>query len=322
MKRLIPDAVERQIGRVLQIMSPVIWANLGSISRFLAHSIPTLSPPLLVISIPRSGSSWVGDILGLSATSLYLREPITQTYLARKGPCASFFEVNPNKLPLTYKSSADAAFEGLPKFPGSIVRYPFQWVLSGRSRRRLVIKEVNPFALDWLLNGYKPKVIYLIRHPAAVANSFFSRGWTGKQFENRFLPQTLNSESFHYNQFLHSFWAEHGALQAVLLKRCLDSLKGYQDYRIVKYEDLCEKPKDIFYELFEFGELEWSGEIAAEIDRRTKASTPYAIGKYDLERNSRDMIKKWKTEMSKDSIAQIKEAFLFYSPPYYGSDEW
>ena len=97
--------------------SPVLWANMGKVSQILAHAFSTVSPPILILSIPRSGSSWVGKILGLSSTSLYLREPITQTYLSHeKVNALSVFEVTHRNLPSTYRASSAAAFIGLPIF--------------------------------------------------------------------------------------------------------------------------------------------------------------------------------------------------------------
>jgi hypothetical protein len=87
------------------------------------------------------------------------------------------FYVDPDDPPAAYAASARAAFSGLPSFalpaerPTRIVRHPGQWSLRQRRQRRLVIKEINPFACEWLLKTYSPRVIYLVRHPAAVALS-------------------------------------------------------------------------------------------------------------------------------------------------------
>ena len=61
---------------------PVNWARWGPVSSFLARKFKTAAPPILVFSLPRSGSSWVGEILGSASNALYLREPMTQSNLA------------------------------------------------------------------------------------------------------------------------------------------------------------------------------------------------------------------------------------------------
>lgn len=323
MKKWIPQVVRQKIRRATIRISPVFWANLGPISHLIAHSIHTLSPPVLVLSIPRSGSSWVGNTLGISSTSLYLREPITQPYIAYKGFSGpSFFEVASDNLPPTYKSSAEASFVGLPAFFWPIVKHPMQWMLFKRPYRRIVIKEINPLAIKWLVDSYSPRIVYLIRHPAAVANSFSQVGWTtGKQFESRFSPESLASSNFNHKQFAHSFWAEHGALQAIILKLSLKVLEGYRECRIVKYEDLCRNPIEGYRELYTFAGLEWDKKVEKQIISQSSLSHNRADS-FNIYRHSQTMIDNWKREVPQEAIREIKAAYLFYDPPYYRSEEW
>jgi hypothetical protein len=314
-------AAKKRLRKMLPY-SPVTWAKFGPVSHFIARSIPSASPTILVLSLPRSGSSWIGNSLGMAREASYLREPVNQSYLAKTGPLPVIFEVNAAKLPQTYKAFGASAFAGLPAFPNSIVKYPQQWPLSDRRRRHIVIKEVNPLALDWIIKEHRPKIIYLVRHPAAVANSFFTLGWTALGFESRFSQETLNSENFELERFSGSFWAGQGAFQAIVLKRAVKSLEGYGDYRIVRYEDLCTRPTEIFSQLYEFCGFEWNANLEAEIQRHSTTSKQYQVGRYDLERNSAQLTNKWKTEISEENLAQLQNAYLFYNPPYYGPEDW
>ena len=45
------------------------------LSRLIAAVIKPRDPPILLVSLPRGGSSWIGGILGSAKESLYLREP-------------------------------------------------------------------------------------------------------------------------------------------------------------------------------------------------------------------------------------------------------
>jgi len=314
--------IKRFIRKTALGTSPVPWANLGRKSHSIARSHPSRVPPLLILSVPRSGSSWVGEIMGRSDGALYLREPITQPYLAGVKDASSFFEVDPCRLPHTYRRSADNAFSGIPAFSKAITIYPSQWKLSDRHRCRPVIKEVNPLACKWLIDTYRPRIIYLIRHPAAVAESFCKMGWDGKQFKSRFTEQTLVAENFGYEPFTASFWSEIGALQAVVLRLALAYLNGYQDSRIVKYEDLCYDPITVFRRLYEFAELQWSSRVEKDIVRHSASNHPNATGAYDVYRDSLAMAEKWKTDVPKEKIAEIKEAYLSFSPAFYREEEW
>lgn len=260
--------------------------------------------------------------MGLSRGSLYLREPTTQTYLAADGSRGAVLEVVPDRLPPTYKSSAGAAFAGLPLFPQPIVRFPEQWSLIHRTRRRVIVKEVNPLAITWIADSYTPRMVLLLRHPAAVANSFFKSGWTNSQFERIFSADTLAAMDVDYRAFKHSFWAEHGALQAVVLKMSLDALSRLPDHRIVKYEDLCADPVSIYRELYDFASLNWSKAVEAQIRARSADREEHKTGDAGVYRDSREMIHKWKSEMSSEAINDIRGSYLSFDPPYYGVDEW
>ena len=123
-KKLIPRPIRKQLSRLPFYKSPVWWANFGPFSRYLADRIKPLSPPVVILSIPRSGSSWVGEILGISPTSLYLREPVTQTYIKKHGRGPVCFELDPENLPATYEASLNHVIKGLPVFPQKNTIFP------------------------------------------------------------------------------------------------------------------------------------------------------------------------------------------------------
>lgn len=279
-----------------------------------------MEPPVVILSMPRSGSSWVGEILGSSSSSLYLREPITQTHIKTRDSGPSFFEFNIDHLPDGYESAANYVFSGLPLFDRWITIYPKQWALSERSRKRIVIKEVNPFMLNWLIKNYKPRIIYLIRHPAATADSFNRLGYNGKQIEVRFSEKTLKKYP-NYPQYTNSFWSDHGAMQAMVINETIDQITNDKDFRLVQYEHLCENPVSVFKELYDFAELKWDSTIENQILNR---SQPETVDTHDFstQRNSTYEMGKWKSQLPQDAIDQVKNAWLSFDPPYYGLSDW
>jgi hypothetical protein len=292
------------------------------VSRLLARAIRPQRPALLIVSLPRSGSSWVGHILGLSSSALYLREPINVSYLASgQGTGASCYEVDPHHVLPIYRSSADAAFAGLPAFQPPVVRFAHQWPLVGRREKRVVIKEVNPLAVEWIARNYRPRIIYLIRHPAAVARSWYSLGWTVDHLYRVFSAATLDSLDLDLDDLRSSFWREHGALQALVLRECLNAL-NYTEHRVVRYEDLCIRPVELFRELFRFGQLDWSDQVEAQIIAQSKSQRVVPVGQPGVFRNSRARINRWKTHVSRQDLGLIKESYLSFDPPYYAADEW
>lgn len=307
-------------------MSPVAWANLGPVSALVGRALPTQRPPTLVLSLPRSGSSWVGSTIGLSPEALYLREPISQPYLARHKRRGVVFRLDRGPFPEGYARSADTAFAGIPAFGAGVIKYPRQWSLGGRRKRRVVVKEVNPLAVRWLLDRYRPRVIYLIRHPAAVAASFSRLGWISdvsvENEERRFSARRMGFADEALSLEQGSAWAEHAALQALIMRSTLDVLAGYADSRVVCYEDICRDPLPGFRSLYEFAGLSWNGEVQQAIEAQTTVEDHNRYESYSLYRNSRAMAETWRSEVDGQALEEMKQAFTAYGLPYYAADAW
>lgn len=192
-RKLIPKTIRRKLGKLLFPKSPVEWANFGPISLWLANKFPSEKPPVIILSLPRSGSSWVGEILGSSPTSMYLHEPLTQTLVSKygKGNHPVIFEVDQKNLPDTYNTSLNNVIEGLPVFTREIIRYPEQWTLKGRKNKKVIAKEVNPLMANWIVDCARVQIIYLLRHPVPIVSSFKRLGWTKGSFERCFTSETL-----------------------------------------------------------------------------------------------------------------------------------
>lgn len=306
---------------------PVNWARWGVVSSFLARKLKTAAPPILVFSLPRSGSSWVGEILGNASNALYLREPMTQSNLALNKSQPAEIYIDPIEPLQTYQRFADMTFNGIPIFHKGIVIYPKQWSLLERKNRRLVIKEVNPLACDWLIQRYKPRVIFLVRHPVAVALSYLKLGWINTNIKSMFFSNqrlircSLKQWEKHLMSITSDFWERQGAMQGAVLRFALESLKTYSDYKIILYEDLCSNPVEIFQGLFDFSSLFWSEEtqkLTIERSSGSDKSQPYSTS-----RSSKNMIDSWREKLSYEELNRLKNAYCVFDLPWYKSScDW
>jgi hypothetical protein len=251
---------------------------------------------VLILSLPRSGSSWLGLTLGSAANALYLREPINQSWL-NAGRNDTMVQVPVTNPPLVYRQAAETVRDGLPNFAKYIVKLPQQWRLAERRRRRLVIKEVNPNASQYLLGLFRPRLIFLVRHPAAVAASFVDRGWWS--------PEWIS-------------WHGMGAQQGQILRNALDSLEHYTDTRIVLYEDLCQDPLACFQALFDFAGLTWDANVADLIEQDTSG---HREGAYETKRHSQAMLQAWTKKLEAEAVAQVRAGYGGFDLPWYQSDE-
>lgn len=328
-KNSLPDPlrrrlrVARQIGGKAGTHPGFAVSTMPLLGELIAAAAPPKGPPVLVASLPRGGSSWIGRILGSSDDSLYLREPVTQTYLEhmdrRQSP---FFEWDMCMDPRIYRRLAARAFRGIPRFEAGIVPFPEQWALGSRSSKRIVVKEVNPLAARWLWERYRPKIVLLVRHPVPVSRSFGSLGWTTRdQFTTRFLPENLaRFGAMAPLPRSGSIWEQGGAFQAIVQNLVAESLAGI-DHVVARYEDVCRNPIAEFERIFAFCELPFSPTVRAEIERSSRKQGDYVPGQFDTARNSSAMSDRWKTEVEPENIERVRASYLAYDPVFYTSEE-
>jgi hypothetical protein len=298
-------------------LSKMPWAG-----ELIAALLSSKYPPVLIASLPRSGSSWIGRILGNSENALYLREPMTQSYVERFGP-PPIFEWGMCKDRRAYDRYAALAFKGIPRFSGAIVANPGQWTISGRTEKRVVLKEVNPLVLRRLWERFRPRIVLLVRHPVPVARSFHALGWTSDQFRTRFLPETLAAfEREHALPEPADTWEQSGAFQAIAQNLVADSLSGI-DHMVVRYEDICDEPVAAFGRIFEFCGLPFSAGVQKGIERSSRARGRYVPGTYDTARNSRDMKDRWRRDVDPEDIEQVRRGYFAYRPIFYREEsDW
>lgn len=271
-----------------------------------------LRSPILLISMPRAGSSWIGSTIGSSEQALYLHEPLTQSYLHRVGRGPSFFEYDACKDKTAYARFASLAYRGIPNFKSRVVRYPHQWSIFNCKNKRVVIKEVNPLALEAIVGSYRPRIIYLLRHPVAVAQSFKEQGWVGNQFRARFTRRSRSDLEKRFSvPYEAGFWEQIGALQAIIQHRVMEALSAQPDHMVVRYEDICREPAKEFSKLFDFCELPMSSDL-----QRTIGNSSYS-GK------SATISRRWRSDVGAEDAEHVRKGYFANRPLFYsGALDW
>lgn len=291
----------------------------------IAAMAPPKGPPILLVSLPRAGSSWIGRFLGASEGSLYLREPLNQSYLERVGrkAASSFFELGMCNDRRAYEHFAALTFKGIPRFKQAIAQYPEQWAIGTRTRKQVVVKEVNPLVIENLWELYQPKIVFLLRHPVPVVRSFDVLGWTGNKFLTAFLPETLAALQKDYViPETADLWEQGGAFHAILQHRVMSFLAKV-DHAVVRYEDVCEDPVGEFTRIFDFCGLPLSAALRQEIVRSSSAETDYVPGRFDTDRNSGDMKDRWKRDINPEVIDKVRRSYFANRPIFYKDErDW
>ena len=308
-------------------LSTYVWKQAGKFGLFLTKNTSLFLPPnteeptILVISLPRSGSSWVGDVLSSASNVRYLREPITQSRLNFSNRRPTLIGIDPQTPPKDYQIFAEMAFYGWPTFRGEIVSGRRKDWMSQEKSYRVVIKEVNPFALEWFIKRYQPYIIFLVRHPAAVALSFARLGWFEENAFSRFYDRLTNQQKKLVQQQLkrqisQNPWEQYGALQGAALNIASMALQEYPNHKIVLYEDLCLDPISNFQHLFSFAGLQWDKNVERKTARKSYSS-PQNNDPYSTARYSAQMYQSWKQKIAPETLDAIKAGFFSFSIPFY-----
>jgi hypothetical protein len=291
-------------------------ARSGRAQLLFARIFPVRFPPTLVLGMPRSGTTWVGRTLGDAPRALYFNEPVSEVHVAEQGR-ATFFEVDPDNPPASYVWPARFAAAGLPAFGPRTLG-------EDRRPRRIgapvVIKEVNPLAIDWYLRALRPRLVYLVRHPAAVAASLAGRGWDFPVYEQRFLTATQATLPTNVPD---SYWGRIGAVQGVALAMAERAIAiRPRRSRILAYEDLCRDPEARFKDLYDFCRLTWNDRVAAVVLERTQGEvTRGADDPAGTVRDTAAMADAWRSEITAEQLADVRAGWMATNPSRYTSDE-
>lgn len=272
-------------------------------SELLARLFPFKLPPILLLSFPRSGSSWIGKILGASPDLAYLREPVHQGFqerfevpaLIHSGEfetdlrCCTRFDA---AWLAHYRLCADKAFAGIPPVRAEdVIDDLHDLRFLHRHKKHLLIKEINPFMTEFLVKRYAPRVVFIIRHPAAIADSFERMGWIEGDYE------------------------EFGYIYGTSLADAMTSA-GASTAATLVYEDVAAAPARQFTELYSalgirppavFEDL-----ISAFCENRAPDDHPYGI-----RRTSRNEALKWQRQMSREKYEAIMRGYCRSRLPYY-----
>lgn len=291
--RIIKKSNEAARRRVIRLFSLVLSPKFTS-------------PSILLLSYPRSGSSWAGKILATSKQLAYLREPVTQPYLKNHGgerPVFTFEDSHEGAA--VYKSLANQTFAGLPSLHKGVVDNNRDFLPFSKTKpKKLLIKEVNPGAARFYCTHYQHYLLLLLRHPAAVALSFYEMGWLNKHAE-LLKDDTLLDE-----------WGRFGKLYGTFMAEAVEVARHYQQSKIIKYEDLVKDPRQRFLDIFNCCNVEAPENFDLIINQYCHSKEDLSSG-YQTQRNSKVTSEKWKTKLSEQQLASIQAGFLETNLNYY-----
>jgi len=273
---------------------------------------------IVILAAPRSGSTWLMEIIAAQPGMKYIDEPLTKSTL-------DSLNMLPIKTRWVYSSlSSDEEnilaeyFKGNNKLenfaPHNIFRNNYHFFTDRR-----VIKIIRATALIcWFVNNLQLDTIYMIRHPIAQSLSCIRRGHDSR------LDHYIDDEMFvlkHLSRdtetFVRRIMTLGSQLDQIITEWCLHNLVPLrlirdQTYKrifnVITYEQLVTDPDSVLIFLFEALHLKSRKALfkSVAIPSRTTDSSTEKKRHGIVERNTDFLVSSWRGECTD---AQERQAF-------------
>jgi Sulfotransferase family len=307
--------------------------------------------PILVTGAPRSGSTWVGNILSLDRRFGYVHEPFNKrcaagrcrarfrhgfTYVTRASE-ADYLEPLRDTLAWKYSLRAELGAIRTPKDVARMARDLAYFETMRQRGARVVLKD--PMALlsaSWLAERFGARVVVVVRHPAGFVASLRAAGWDRFHFEILADQPALMAERL--APFAEEIAAavrarpdgiDAGCLLWRVLHHHIDLLRReHPDWIFVRHEDLARDPEAAFRALYAQLGLEFTETVRARLAAFTrqggsmlKRLSPFPNTRRIIG-SSRDRLNRVRTRLTPDEIARIRAATAPLASAFYADTDW
>jgi hypothetical protein len=304
--------------------------------------------PILVTGSPRSGSTWVGNVLALDRNTGIVNEPFNANCPA--GRCraslsnfayitaeneALYLDALTDTLAWRYSPAAELRTLRTPRRLARLARdFTYFEAMRQRGARMIVKDPLAIFSADWLARRFDAQVVVLIRHPASFIASMRAAGFImhfkalhnqPRLIEERLSPfaeaiaaATPNpSDSIEANTLVWNVLHHH-------ISRLQDE---HPDWIFIRQEDLARDPVSGFAALFDRLGLDFSDTVRTSLDQFT--TDQGALGRLSLfgskrrtMRNSQDSMTYFRKRLTPEQIDQIRRATAPLWQRFYGEEDW
>lgn len=316
----------------------------------MAVAIKSLSDnkqPILVTGTHRSGSTWVGTVLGKSRDAQYIFEPFNKDF--GPGVCRALFDHWYPYITLENETKYLASFEALLNYKMNFYNelriartrwqyrqcveqfFTFKW--AGLRKKRPLFKDpIALFSAPWLAERFNFQVVVLIRHPAAFAWSLKRLNWhfpfkdlIAQPLLMDTLPVEFKRDIIFYAQNPPDIIQQAILIWNVIHFRINEFQDQYKNWIFLRHEDLSLEPVKKFKQLFQDLGLPWTEGIENHILKSSGSDNPGASpeGKAtQLKRNSRENVFNWKKRLTQPEMEIIKNTVAPVFDYFYPEPQW
>ncbi|MGH9037822.1 MAG: sulfotransferase [Acidimicrobiia bacterium] len=311
--------------------------------------------PILLVGTPRSGSTWVGEVLSHTDDVCAVVEPDNET----QHPFAVRAKAALGRWPVLDRGDAAAGDYGMLwdlAFAGVTHRRTPSWaaaklLLKGASREELrnafspnghfssrlrmvsalarpparpteratvLVKSVHaPLALEWIASRCRPRVLLVQRHPLNVIASWGQLGWGGLRIDRHPLVQERYVRPLGITP-LDPGCSHLAAVtwQIALLTVALQSAAArHPEWHVVSHEDLCADPEDGFARLCTTLGLDWG-----DGGRRFLAASNRPGTGTTTFRVAADQPERWRHRLDDSQVREVRKVLDGFPLPSCAED--
>ncbi|MEH6571147.1 MAG: sulfotransferase [Halioglobus sp.] len=215
------------------------------------------SPPIFITGAPRSGTSWLGEMLATCSGSRYVYEPFNpQWNPSLQGVLGHFRYARKNDyLPAPVEDAARKAFIGKQSSKQRLRSvYRGYWRTQLGTKDRIIVKDPTAVLMsDWVAHKFNAKILTIIRHPCGFASSIESLDWKLNVDHLRVQDELMSDYLAPFEDLLIGAradpWLTIGAYWAAIHSVLFQQIENHKEWISCSYEDLCNDPVGQFSRL-------------------------------------------------------------------------
>lgn len=305
---------------------------------------PNLAP-ILVTGAHRSGTTWVGKMLGADADTAYISEPLNVmhrpgVFRAQVNHWYQYIctENESQYLP-AFHSLLDYNYHLMDEIRAIRSRKDFLrmgrdfmifYYALERGQRALLKDPFAVFSVPWFAKKLNCKIVITVRHPAAFASSLQRLGWSF-DFKNLLdQPLLMRDHLETYREQMSAIKADDVIGQASLLwKLIYSSVQSSRnlnpDLQVVRHEDFSRDPLNRFRDLYAALGLGFTPRVQKFIMNSSSSENPAELSlkkTHSVKLDSAANIKNWKKRLSGSEINRIRTLTEGISELYYSNEDW
>ncbi len=320
-----------------------------------APRVPAADAPILVTGAPRTGSTWLGNVLALAPGVGVVHEPFNPA--CSQGICRADFRhsfvavTEASEAPylaalsdtLAWRFSPGAELRAIPHRtaplpPRALARLARDYAYFERMRRsaaRIVVKDpIALFSAEWIARRFGARVVVIIRHPAGFVASMRAAGFVMHFEAFRRQPELMAGRLAPFAAEIAAAAPEPSSSIAAntllwrILHHHIDRLRAeHPDWIFVRHEDLSRDPAAEFPALFARLGLEFTDAARAGLEQFTTAQG--ALGRLSLFGNRRRTMRSsaasvhaFRERLSPAEIATIRDLTAPLWQRFYAEGDW